>query len=333
MIVATYDFGWGPEHLTKQFESEVLSEYLRPFIIDDVSTIIVNNCWYGDEQHQQVLQQCQQIRPHRVVLVSMIDAAVCSAEKFSGVAQDVRCVGYYPGPDEIDFWALAIDRWFDVPPGDLMDTSIMSCAFMCLNRKPHHHRQQLYDNLKKANLLDRGLVSMGSGIEGDPPQRSLPEDVTGFNDKLTPNAGRGQNGIINDIMSLGHHTNWRSCFLNVVTETHYDLHKIHFVSEKIYKPIMGMRPFLVYAKSGAVPWLQRHGFEPYVDDFRDMTDLDLSHPSNLVPFLSQLSEQPAAYFREKMLVLKEKILYNRNNFEDYVQSIKSKLKKGIACQI
>lgn len=333
MIVATYDFGWGPELLTKQLEAEILQEYLRPFASDESRTIIVNSTWYGDWCHSKVVDACRADPVDRIVLVSMIDAAGIWAERFQDLADDVRSVGYYPGPDEIDYWALAVNKWFTIPDYDLLDPVDIDLPFMSLNRKPHYHRQQLYDALKAADLLDRGLVSMGSARDGEPAQRSLPQDIGVSAMNFNPNPGVEQTGLVNDIMSLGHTENWRRCFLNIVTETQFDIPRTNFVSEKIYKPIMGMRPFLVYARTGAVPWLTVRGFEPYVTDFRDITDLDLSSPYNIVPFLRILSEQPISYLRSKMLALREKIQYNRNQFDRYVARTQEKITQGIQCQI
>lgn len=333
MIDQTFDFGWGPELLTKQLEADILRKYLRPFAEDDSKTIVVNNTWYGDWCHQKVVDYCQTNPVDRIVSVAMMDAPVSYRDRFQDLASDVRCVGYYSEPDDIDFWALAVDKWFRVPNGDLMDVNQIDLPFMSLNRKPHSHRQQLYDALKSENLLDRGLVSMGAIKDGDPAQRCLPQDVSISDQGLNPNPGVEQTGLVNDIMSLGHPENWYRCFLNVVTETQFNLRRIRFVSEKIYKPIMGMRPFLVYARTGAVPWLVDRGFEPYVKDFQDISDLDLASPYNLVPFLKILSDQPVSYYHHKMLDLRDKIMYNRNQFHRYVDTIKTKVNRGIQCQI
>jgi hypothetical protein len=150
---------------------------------------------------------------------------------------------------------------------------------------------------------------------------------------LAPNSGIEQNGIANDIMSLGHPTNWQRCFLNVVTETQFDIKQTYFVSEKIYKPIIGHRPFLVYATDGAVSWLTERGFENYTQDFQDISNLDLSQPENIAPFLTTLCAQPRTYWQMKFVALRDKIVYNNNNFYKYVKSIDNQISKGIQCQI
>ena len=46
MITKIYDFGWGPELLTKQLEAKILDQYLRHWAEDHVPTVIINNCWW-----------------------------------------------------------------------------------------------------------------------------------------------------------------------------------------------------------------------------------------------------------------------------------------------
>jgi hypothetical protein len=168
------------------------------------------------------------------------------------------------------------------------------------------------------------------GGDNAPAQRTLLLDA-GESD-LAPNADRTQNGIANDIMSLGHHHNWSRCFLNVVTETQFNIAETYFVSEKIYKPIIGCRPFLVYA-IGANTWLTARGFESYTNDFQDITNLDLTNPHNIPNFLSTLCQQDFQYWQAKFVALKDKIMYNKTHFAKYVQQQKLIIKQGIQCQI
>jgi hypothetical protein len=179
-------------------------------------------------------------------------------------------------------------------------------------------------------LLDRGIVSMGSDGES-PARRVITESVV--TNTLAPNGHAQHHGIVNDIVSLGDPSNWRRCFLNVVTETVFDVSKCHFVSEKIFKPMLGHRPFLVYATDGAVSWLDQHGFQDFTQDFKDISDLDLKCAENMVPFLEILVAQPRSYVEYKIVDLQDKISYNYHRFREFVKEQQTKIQKGIACQI
>jgi hypothetical protein len=226
-------------------------------------------------------------------------------------------VGYYPGPGYIDYCALFVDEFYQpVTQEFLLSADVIDTAYMCLNRKPHVHRLRLYQALTDANLLDRGFVSMG----GNPPIRLLDNDAQGQD--IAPNPGRDQYGINNDIVSLGNLNNWQRHFLNIVTETIWDCEPSNFVSEKTFKPVLGLRPFLIYAPNGAVECLKSRGLEPYIDDFRDITDADLTQPYNIPVLIAELCKQDASYWRMKFVNLRDKLLHNQDQFKRHVSKQK-----------
>jgi hypothetical protein len=328
MIIKTFDNGWGDHWPVKQLEQEILKKYLAPLDSIEQQTVVINSTWYTDDYHKTVTSWLQNNTVDIIVLVAMLDAAIPRVEQFTQYGAKIITVGYYPDSTQLDFWALFLDRYFNqIHTLDLCRIDLIDCAFMCLNRKPHAHRIKFYNQLIQLNLIDKGFVSMGSN--GNVPALALdcPDVIP-----LTPNAGIEQNGIPNDIATLGNIDNWQRHFLNIVTETVYGINRNYFVSEKIYKPILGMRPFLVYDTDSADCWLKNRGFEPYTDDFVDITDLDLKNPDNIAPFLTILSEQKSSYWKQKLVDLNQKIVYNKQNFYKYVDQQKTQIDKGITWQ-
>jgi hypothetical protein len=324
MIVSTFDNGWGPEWSTKKFEQQILSTYLEPLANNKQRWAMINSTWYTDEYHQQTLPKLADV--DGVVLVSMLDASIPQPSWYS---IPTRCVGYYPGTDEIDFWALIAHQHINTQGYCVDQANTIDTAYMCLNRKPHWHRRRLYARLEAQGLLDAGFVSLGG--DNSPAQRLLQCDSGGTG--IAPNAGQDQHGINNDIASLGHSDNWARHFVNIVTETVFDIKHHHFVSEKIYKPIIGARPFLVYASDGATQWLSQHGFQNYVTDFGDICDLNLADPNNISMFLTALVQAGPAYWQSKFVALQDKIMYNKFHFDTYVKQQQLKINQRIQCQI
>jgi len=318
MIVQIFDRGWGPDWPAKQFEIGLTDPLLRRYVQDSTRTVIINSTWYSQEFHQEVLTQLRTLQFDRIVLVAMLDPAIPHPDWYSEFDCEVVGIGYYAGAGAVDYWALLTAEYnLDQPS---MDPARIDTAYMCLNRKPHWHRRRLYNELLVSDLLDSGIVSMGN-------QRILPVDRE--HDDLAPEPTRELYGIPNDIVSLGHADNWSRCFLNIVTETAWNINQTGFVSEKIYKPIIGCRPFLVFDTDGAVKWLTDRGFEPYVTDFRDISNADLNNPDQIVMFLQDLCAQPQSYWQSKFLALQDKIMYNKTQFDHYVKQQKLIIEKGI----
>ena len=293
---------------------------------DNSQTALIYSTWYTREYHRDtVMPWLQNNKVDQIILVAMLDYCIPYPDWFCEFNCLVRCIGYYPGPYAVDYWALLLNKYHQpVDYNILFNQTTIDTAYMCLNRKPHWHRKQLYQQLDSLGLLDQGLVSMG-GI------RFLPNDQV--QDSLAPNADPGEYGIGNDLITFGNINNWTRSFLNIVTETVYNINQHGFVSEKIYKPILGCRPFLVYDPDVASTWLTGRGFETFTNDFTDISDLDLTNPFNIPVFLSALCEQPHTYYQKKFVDFRDKIMYNKSHFAEYVQGQQTIIDKGISCQI
>lgn len=325
MIVHCHDHGWGAEWPIKQLEQEITDWYLAPLIQSNRQVVLINSTWYGEHEHAATLHWLRTNAWDCAVLISMIDAAIPEVSWFAEFDRPVQAIGSYAGAHHISLWAEVAARYIQ-PCWD----QAIDMPFMCLNRKPHWHRLRLYNEIAAAGLLDWGLVSLG-GNNGSPAMRVLPETVV--SNDLAPNGAQDQHGIINDIVSLGDAANWRRHFVNIVTETVFDVDAKYFVSEKIFKPMLGARPFLVYATGGAEQWLQAQGFQTYLDDWHDITDLDLRDAGNMVPFLTTLSAQGTSYWQHKYLDLVPKIQYNQSMFDQFVAQQRQRIQQGISCPI
>jgi hypothetical protein len=323
MIVRDFNNGWGDDVELRAFEKSILQRYLRSWYQDDSQCVTISSTWYSQDYHDQVLLQLARDPPDKIALYSFLDPAIPRPEWFQEFDCEIHCIGYYPGPHAIDAWALIMDQYFQHQQsncsGDGIDT-----PFLCYNRKPHWHRQRLIQQMAKQGCLDHGIVTMGDA-DGSP---RIHGTYLFTGSSIAPNAGVEQYGIPNDIMSLGPIELWDRCFLNVVTETVFDVDQIGFASEKIYKPIVGMKPFLVYAPNGARLWLDRVGIENFTQDFWDISDWNPADPEHLVLFLKDLIKQPKSYFQTKFLLLEEKIKFNHDRYQNYIKEQKQKVNQG-----
>lgn len=318
MIVKNFDIGWGERWPMKQLEQKIIKSRLSTYHSDNSRSVIINSVWYTGDYHQQVMAELREIKPTHIFVVALLDPPIVQLSWFDELNCEVMGIGYYPGPGYIDYCALFVDHFYQPVDQDLLlDSNKIDTAYMCLNRKPHQHRLRLYQGLETAGILDNGIVSMG----GTPPLRLLEHDSEG--QEIAPNGGTEQFGITNDIVSLGNLSNWQRHFVNIVTETIWDIEPSNFVSEKTFKPILGLRPFLIYAPNGGVDCLTSRGFESYVNNFNDITDADLKEPYNIPVFLTELCKQPASYLQMKFSALQDKLLFNQNQFKNYVSQQKN----------
>ena len=112
-------------------------------------------------------------------------------------------------------------------------------------------------------------------------------------------------------------------FFSLVTETE-NLDKILFLTEKTYKPIYTLHPFLMWSSRGHLSELKNQGYETFPDLFDESYD-DMAEHKRLCKILDNVKDFKNLSLDEKNLrfdSVKPKLLHNREvflkkNFSDY----------------
>jgi hypothetical protein len=78
---------------------------------------------------------------------------------------------------------------------------------------------------------------------------------------------------------------WQRSFLHVVNETVFYDHKLH-LTEKVFKPIVASRPFLLVAAPGNLQYLKNYGFQTF-DRWWDESYDSIQDPSARLDAISQ----------------------------------------------
>jgi len=186
--------------------------------------------------------------------------------------------------------------------------------FLSYNRKPYTHRIKLHKELEMCDKLRHGIFTLGN----DDPSKAITIDE---NEDIDNNNIGGDVGVPNNIESLGNHNIWQQALINVVTET---ITYEHFLSEKIWKPIVGKRPFMVIGPPGTIQRLQDWGFKTfdrwwsegynlvtYEEKHRLNEELSINLVATILTALSQKSQEELKQMYHEM---KEVLEHNHRHF-------------------
>lgn len=247
--------------------------------------------WYD------VLQECkEQIGEESIKVVGFIDSA-----KFK---QDMP----------IQFWAIYNSVAFtDYSQQDLLPKKFDN-LFICYNRKPTFHRKWLHEQFVKHDLLTKGIFTLGNE---DPAKVVLVnKDQTTL--PFENNNIHGNLNIPNDTLSVGPLDAWNSSFLVIVTETDHNRNTVvPFLSEKIWKPLIGMRPFVVLGDNGTTKLLRDNGFHTFNQFFGvNKDDLTVNDIVHIVKTFDKDLEQ-------SFNTLKDKLIQNRKRFFEFADEQKT----------
>jgi hypothetical protein len=203
-------------------------------------------------------------------------------------------------------------------------------VFICYNHlisNLRSHRLHLVSNLIKNDLTKYGHVSLFLQDETgtwqdtvnspdtplDPRACSIIQDtLSKVNEPLiidtdTPNGSLSANVDINQLTSALWH---------VVTETVYFLPKLH-LTEKVFKPIVAKRPFILVAAPGNLAYLKSYGFKTFGRWIDESYDLEPDHYIRIEKITAEIAKLCAmdrTALEQMHTEMKEILEYNFNHF-------------------
>lgn len=140
-------------------------------------------------------------------------------------------------------------------------------TFNCLQKRPRPHRSWFFLELYKAGLLNSGLVSTNDFdyvlLEGRQPDPVLLQEARSILPLLindTPNNVKDDSFYINRIR----HDICQDTWVSVVSEPIFaDTDSSIFISEKTFKPIACMHPFIILGGKGSLAKLRDIGYKTF----------------------------------------------------------------------
>ena len=260
----------GPLVYDRGFSNNVIGDVdsnIKQAIISqlDSNYVVINTTWIEYDQHlQSVLDSTKTAVCYSGPDWENTNCIDIRKEAHSAILKNSKSVvhiGNTRGPNYFNYWAEFIRQNLNgfLNPAYTVEPEFTK-LYMCLNRKPHNHRLFLVDLLENNHLINNGHVS----IHRDRNPLFLKENLSDIVE-LGDNAVSDSIGIKNDIVSLGDPAYWNSHFLNIVTET--TVHTDVFISEKTWKPIIGLRPFLILGDYNIYNQLHEIGIDTFDDLF------------------------------------------------------------------
>jgi hypothetical protein len=201
-------------------------------------------------------------------------------------------------------------------------------TFLCFNRRYNDHRLLLYLAMVQRGLIDQCYYSMDKTqpeatrtfvenckylISRFPDMGLSSTDVLAA-DKLLPlildNPNFSQYPMENSVDPVKHL--YDNSLVNIVTETYFFNNIIH-ITEKTYKPIAFMQPFIMVAAPSSLKHIQDMGFKTFSEFWDESYDLETDHKirfekiMSVVKFIARWTEEQRIEFTHK---IKDIVEYN-----------------------
>lgn len=303
------------------------------------NNLLVNTTWFGPQfdngqwSHYKEIATNEQI--DRLFLLAAADPVFLNQDQLNSMQDETHATLYLLGHFDTEYYfnfhSQVLSRYFKEYNVDDLHLQKVRYVYLNYNRKPRDHRSALVNCLINHDLLQYGVVTLGKknniySRETDPIKHltldETPDDVVG-------NWGMDMRfGIPHDIHSLGNLELWQQHFLNVVGETEFFPWDNMFISEKTWKPILGLRPFLINGQTKIYQYLRDQGFKTF-NQFWSHIEVENVNESQVhdsivqvIQYLHGLGPVALENLYQQML---PDLLHNRQHFAQYASQQQNKI--------
>jgi hypothetical protein len=191
----------------------------------------------------------------------------------------------------------------------------------CINKRPRQQRVIFILHLHNSGLLELGNVSMSDKNEWNQiisrqadnviwvntellTKYKLPENIFYDFDDKPRHAKHSQSNEVEhywDFVERILHDMYKNSWVSVITESSYfENDESVFVSEKTFKPLACMQPFIIVGSKNTLKYLRKLGyktFHPYIDEsYDDLEDADrFIAITNLLKQINAIEDKAAWY--------------------------------------
>ena len=332
VIGTTFPANWqyGPEEIEifKSTKEQISQRFV------DQRNLLINTTWFGPQFANGEWAKAQQLIDLKetfdnLFLLSAIDPLYLSKDNIAYLETQLKTtatyrIGMFEHSDyEWNFHSVVGARHCpDYAPADVKLTD-PNYIFLLYQRKPRRHRVELTKLLVDRGFSERGVVTLGSNKNSSYDwSEGLGSKLMTIEDLPSNYKHNGQyddfGGVPNDLVTLGRLDIWQQHFLNIVSETEFNDWDPTFVTEKTWKPIIGLRPFVIHGQRNVYIWLKRNGFKIF-DRYWDHVPCQSGEDQhgNIISVIEFLCQKTKSELQDMYLDMLPDLEYNRTRFFEF----------------
>lgn len=307
------------------------------------NNLLINTTWFGSQFQTGEWEKLQNLfgkqKFDNLFLLGCIDPLYLTDEDLSliTISLDIKKI-YYIGmfdqsPYEWNFHAIVGENLMPKYDNNQVMLKQYDKDFLCYQRKPRPWRVDFTELVFKNNLQHNGIMTLGGQSQGDYDwsEGRTWEPIT-LNESHEPYNNDGQNlqtnfgGIPNDLVTIGRLDIWNQCFLYISSETVFNHWEPIFVNERIWKTMIGLRPYVIQGNPKTYNWLRKNGFKTFNHYWSHINlENSVNVLENIIHLLKFLQSKSTS---EKMQMYNDMIpdlLYNKLRFYEFSKEQKYKM--------
>ena len=302
----------------------------------ELNNLLINTTWFGPQFDLKLFQSIDSFcNIDNLFFLATVDPVMLNADQLGEMsiridAKKTFYLGNFDTQHQFTFIATLLPKYFRLYTEAELLLQQVKWIFINYNRKPRQHRIDLTTKILDNGLDKYGIMTLGKNDLTYSRGLDSVSLLLGEDDyTIEGNWGMDDRfGIPHDIHTLGNMDYWQNHFLNIVGETEFLPWDPMFISEKTWKPIMGLRPFVLNGQTKIYQYLRDHGFCTFNHYWPHIKMEELSefevHDSliEVIKFLSTLSNNTLLEMYADMLPA---LKYNQNRFFEFANEQQYKI--------
>lgn len=306
--------------------------------------LFINCTWFGPQFNNQQYDAARNLIEQNfdnLFLLATVDPVMINTQQIDDMINNfghpkLFKLGNFDTEYHFNFFAPVLQKHFKTYIDSDLYLHDVKWLFINYNRKPRRHRVEFVRQLIERDLKKHGIVTLGKPnviFDKDPTNNlffTVDENIQDYVE-----TGHWYNtsvpdefGLPHDVLSLHNIHYWQNHFLHIIGATEFNVWDDIFVSETQFKPILGLRPFLINGNPRTYTWLQNNGFKHFNKYFPniDFDDASQVHTS-ICKAIEQLTLMTTTEIKSMYEEMLPELHYNRDRFYEFANEQKNKIGK------
>lgn len=306
--------------------------------------LLVNLTWFGPQfdylgnPYDRFLKQTNKV--DNLFILSTVDPCMLQSSQIESMLEHtgnpkLYKLGNFDGEYQFNFFAPVLSKHFKKYKHSQIVMNMPEWHFINYNRKPRQHRVALVKKIIDSGLDKYGLLTLGRPdrtYDHDPKNElyltlgEKDKDYVQYGHWFTKHDKDDDVGIPHDVLSLHNIEYWQKHFLHIIGATEFSPNVDLFVSETQFKPMLGLRPFLINGNPRTYEWLEQQGFKIFIKYFPgiDFTSVNKVHDS-IVDAVLQIKDMTPKQLKKMYESMMPDLLHNQKHFFTFADQQQHKI--------
>lgn len=284
--------------------------------------LLISLTWFGPQFDNEGWQDLLELEAagkvfDNLFLLATVDPPclnVVEQQEIKNKIQSLRVfhLGNFDGPYQFNFFAPVLAKNFKKYSDSDIILKQIKYTFINYNRKPKLHRVAFVKQLIEHNLLEHGIVTLDKNETND-IYLSIGEkqqDYIGTTDST-------EYSIPMDYYSLHRLDLWQKSFLYINAATEFNPVDDLFCQQDTFKPMLGLRPFVINGVQKTYRWLRVNGFKTFNHYWNHIPIETGNVHETLIDLIQHLKSQSTGELLSMYNDMLPDLVYNKERFFEF----------------